>query len=254
MPQFLSRCVAWFRTRPADTKAVIVAFALLAAVLASPVLRWVTMLALIAVVIALIARAAQRTPVRNLVIATVVLLAAFFVFDALASAVYAPYRGGDQEAQREKTTQPEPAEEEPTVVVPEVSTPAPVEKEEPAPEPPPKPKPEPEPKPEPKPEPEAKPQNREDRFSRFDATATVSQVVDGDIIEIFPAIDGIEEVRLIGLDTPETKDPDEAVEPYGPEATAFATDELTGRRVGLEFDVERIDQYRRLLAYVYAGV
>ena len=39
MPQFLSRCVAWFRTRPADTKAVIVAFALLAAVLASPVLR-----------------------------------------------------------------------------------------------------------------------------------------------------------------------------------------------------------------------
>jgi micrococcal nuclease len=81
----------------------------------------------------------------------------------------------------------------------------------------------------------------------------VSQVVDGDTIEIFPAIDGIDEVRLIGVDTPETKDPDEGVEPYGPEATAFATDELTGRRIELEFDVERADQYDRLLAYVYAG-
>jgi micrococcal nuclease len=81
----------------------------------------------------------------------------------------------------------------------------------------------------------------------------VSQVVDGDTIEIFPAIDGIEEVRLIGVDTPETNDPYEGVEPYGLEATGFATDELTGRRVGLEFDVERVDQYDRLLAYVYAG-
>jgi hypothetical protein len=35
-----------------------------------------------------------------------------------------------------------------------------------------------------------------------------------------------------------------------PEASAFATDELTGRRVGLEFDVERIDQFDWLLAYV----
>jgi micrococcal nuclease len=76
----------------------------------------------------------------------------------------------------------------------------------------------------------------------------VARVVDGDTIEISPAIDGVVEVRLIGVDTPETKDPDESVEPYGPEASAFATDELTGRRVGLEFDVERIDQYDRLLA------
>ncbi len=78
-------------------------------------------------------------------------------------------------------------------------------------------------------------------------------MVDGDTIEISPAVDGKDEVRLIGVDTPETKDPDEGIEPYGPEATAFATDELTGRKVGLEFDVERVDQYDRLLAYIYAG-
>jgi micrococcal nuclease len=86
-----------------------------------------------------------------------------------------------------------------------------------------------------------------------DATAKVSRVVDGDTIEISPAVDGNEEVRLIGMDTPETKDPSEEVEPLGPEASAFATDELTGQSVGLEFDVEREDQYGRLLAYVYLG-
>jgi micrococcal nuclease len=78
-------------------------------------------------------------------------------------------------------------------------------------------------------------------------------VVDGDTIEISPAVDGNHEVRLIGMDTPETKDPSEEVEPLGPEASAFATDSLTGRSVGLEFDVEREDQYGRLLAYVYLG-
>ena len=87
----------------------------------------------------------------------------------------------------------------------------------------------------------------------YDATVTVSRVVDGDTIEVSPAVDGNEEVRLIGMDTPETKDPSEEVEPLGPEASAFATDSLTGRSVGLEFDVEREDQYGRLLAYVHLG-
>ena len=87
----------------------------------------------------------------------------------------------------------------------------------------------------------------------YDATVTVSRVVDGDTVEITPAIDGVVDVRLIGMDTPETVDPGEEVEPLGPEASSFATEELTGRSVGLEFDVEREDQYGRLLAYVYLG-
>ena len=87
----------------------------------------------------------------------------------------------------------------------------------------------------------------------YDATVTVSRVVDGDTIEISPAINGIEDVRLIGMDTPETVDPGEEVEPLGPEASSFAADSLTGQSVGLEFDVEREDQYDRLLAYVYLG-
>jgi micrococcal nuclease len=79
----------------------------------------------------------------------------------------------------------------------------------------------------------------------------VTRVVDGDTVRISPAIDGINEVRLIGVDTPETKEPGCAVQPYGPEASEFATRELQGQEVDLEFDEEKTDRYDRLLAYVY---
>jgi micrococcal nuclease len=82
---------------------------------------------------------------------------------------------------------------------------------------------------------------------------TVSRVVDGDTIEISPAVEGVNEVRLIGVDTPETKDPNEEVEPFGPEASEFATSELQGQEVGVELDAETTDRYGRLLAYVYLG-
>jgi micrococcal nuclease len=72
-----------------------------------------------------------------------------------------------------------------------------------------------------------------------------------DTIEVEPAIDGEEEVRLIGVDTPETKDPEEDIEPYGPEASKYTSTELEGEKVELEFDIERRDQYGRVLAYVY---
>src|SRR5215218_4949505 len=67
----------------------------------------------------------------------------------------------------------------------------------------------------------------------YDATVTVNRVVDGDTVEISPSIGGTEDVRLIGIDTPETVDPEEEVEPYGPEASDFATSELEGERVDL---------------------
>ena len=66
-----------------------------------------------------------------------------------------------------------------------------------------------------------------------------------------PTIEDIEEVRLIGVDTPETKEPGCEVQPYGPEASEFATHELQGEEVQLEFDEEREDRYDRLLACVY---
>lgn len=79
---------------------------------------------------------------------------------------------------------------------------------------------------------------------------TVSRVVDGDTIEVSPAVDGIQDVRLIGVDTPETYG---GMEPMGAQASDFTKGALTGRRVALEFDTERIDPYGRVLAYVWTS-
>lgn len=84
-----------------------------------------------------------------------------------------------------------------------------------------------------------------------ETTVTVTRVVDGDTLEISPAIEGITDLRLIGVDTPETKKPNCAPQPYGAEASAFTTAQLQGQEIGLEFDVEKTDRYDRLLAYVY---
>lgn len=78
----------------------------------------------------------------------------------------------------------------------------------------------------------------------------VSRVVDGDTIVVL--MGGKEErVRLIGVDTPETKQPRNPVELYGPEASAFTREALEGKKVRLETDVQERDRYGRLLAYVY---
>ena len=80
----------------------------------------------------------------------------------------------------------------------------------------------------------------------------VADIVDGDTIEVL--IDGTEEdVRYIGVDTPESVKPGAPVECFGPEASAFNERLVGGERVGLVFDAERRDDYGRLLAYVYRG-
>jgi micrococcal nuclease len=84
--------------------------------------------------------------------------------------------------------------------------------------------------------------------SDHDVTVTVTRVVDGDTIDISPSVKGRSRVRLIGMDTPEVYF---GTQPYGPEASAFAKRELDGQEVKLELDVQKIDPYGRLLAYVY---
>jgi micrococcal nuclease len=81
-------------------------------------------------------------------------------------------------------------------------------------------------------------------------TALVTRVVDGDTVEA--RIGGeAEDVRLIGVDTPETVKPGEPVQCFGPQASRFAHGLLEGRRVRLVFGAERRDPYDRLLAYAY---
>lgn len=75
----------------------------------------------------------------------------------------------------------------------------------------------------------------------------VTRVIDGDTV----VVETVGTVRLIGVDTPETVDPQEPVGCFGPEASAFTRAVAAGQRVRLEFDVDRIDRFGRTLAYIY---
>jgi micrococcal nuclease len=84
------------------------------------------------------------------------------------------------------------------------------------------------------------------------ARAYVVRAVDGDTIEV--SLDGeLEDVRYIGVDTPETVKPDTPVQCFGPRASAFDHRLVEGHWVRLVFGVERRDVYGRLLAYAYLG-
>ncbi|WP_431862206.1 thermonuclease family protein [Micrococcus terreus] len=87
--------------------------------------------------------------------------------------------------------------------------------------------------------------------AKDDTWATVVRVVDGDTFE--GVIAGEQKtVRLLNVDTPETKHPQEPVQCMGPEATEMLKDLLEpGDRVKLEYDIERTDRYGRTLAGVF---
>ncbi len=80
--------------------------------------------------------------------------------------------------------------------------------------------------------------------------AVVDRVVDGDTIQVI--MNGEEEsVRLLLVDTPETKHPNLPKQPYGEQASEFATKMLANQTITLEFDGPRRDKYNRLLAYIW---
>lgn len=75
----------------------------------------------------------------------------------------------------------------------------------------------------------------------------VVRVVDGDTIEL----EGGARVRYIGIDTPETVNPNTTVECFGQEASNKNKELVEGKDVKLEKDVSETDKYGRLLRYVY---
>ncbi|MEI6570397.1 MAG: thermonuclease family protein [Actinomycetes bacterium] len=78
--------------------------------------------------------------------------------------------------------------------------------------------------------------------------ATITRHVDGDTIYV----SGLGSVRLIGIDTPETKDPRTVVECFGREASNHLAALLPiGTPVRVVYDVQRTDRYNRALAYLY---
>jgi micrococcal nuclease len=80
--------------------------------------------------------------------------------------------------------------------------------------------------------------------------AEVVRVVDGDTIVV--RVEGREErVRYIGIDTPESVQPDMPVECFGREASRENERLVEGRTVYLEKDVSDTDRFGRLLRYVH---
>jgi micrococcal nuclease len=82
--------------------------------------------------------------------------------------------------------------------------------------------------------------------------ARVLEITDGDTIVVELADGTIENVRYIGIDTPEST-PNQPLECFGHEAAEANRGLVEGTMVGLEFGPERRDDYGRLLAYVRAG-
>jgi micrococcal nuclease len=76
---------------------------------------------------------------------------------------------------------------------------------------------------------------------------SVQRVVDGDTVKL----EKIGKVRLIGVDTPETKDPRRPVQYFGKEASEFLSKTLSGKKVRLEYDQNPKDKYQRTLAYLF---
>src|SRR4029077_14916071 len=83
-------------------------------------------------------------------------------------------------------------------------------------------------------------------------TATVLKVVDGDTVDIVDDVRGRLRIRLLGIDTPETKKPGYTLGCWGPEATEFAKSTMVGQRVAFVTDPtqDRTDRFGRTLAYL----
>jgi micrococcal nuclease len=84
----------------------------------------------------------------------------------------------------------------------------------------------------------------------------VERAVDGDTLKVNCPKLGIEKVRLIGVDTPETKHPNKPVQFFGKEASAFTKRMAEGKDARLELEpsnaaTKHRDRYGRLLAYVF---
>ena len=82
-------------------------------------------------------------------------------------------------------------------------------------------------------------------------TGTLISVIDGDTINV--NVNGkTQRVRLIGIDTPETKHPNKKIECYGMEANRYVNTLLPkNTKVIIHLDKETKDKYGRMLAYVY---
>ena len=75
----------------------------------------------------------------------------------------------------------------------------------------------------------------------------VKKVYDGDTI----ILENDQRVRLLGINTPEIESRHRADEPGGKAAKTWLTEQIRDQKIYLEFDLEKRDKYKRLLAHVF---
>ena len=83
--------------------------------------------------------------------------------------------------------------------------------------------------------------------SAAEAGYQIKWVVDGDTVILN---DG-QKIRYIGINAPELAHDGQKAEPYGEESKRFNVMLVDRKKVRLEFDKERFDQYKRRLAYAF---
>lgn len=82
--------------------------------------------------------------------------------------------------------------------------------------------------------------------------AKVSRVIDGDTVEVELENGNTEKVRLILVDTPESKGKYAGnPQPFGRDAEEFTKKHLQGKTIGLELGVSERDPFGRLLVYIW---
>ena len=91
----------------------------------------------------------------------------------------------------------------------------------------------------------ATPLDAEEKLAPQGTVVTVQKATEGDTLRINPAIEGKNEVRLIGVDAPEA-----GTQPFGDAAVVQANSMIEGRKVALGFDAKKTDKSGRILAYV----
>ena len=82
--------------------------------------------------------------------------------------------------------------------------------------------------------------------------AQVRRVVDGDTIDVSVGA-GTRRIRYIGMNTPESVDPNRPVQCFGKEAAERNRLLVEGKRVRLERDISETDRFGRTLRYVWVG-
>ncbi len=235
----------WFGTLPTLAKILVIVVALGLSVRTSPMVVVVAFVLLLLSILAVLIQVPRGGELRNWGLTA---LAPLFVLGALYGCGAPQQPENQQPPEQESAGRQSPSQapnEEPS---PEASSASGAQEAAPTPEP----------QGQPEPEPaqdagdasrESAPPSPQERLAELGKVVTLVRAVDGDTIEVSPAVGGRTEVRLIGIDTPEFAS-ECGTQPLAQAAENY-TATYTGHKVALEFDVEKVDPYDRALSYVY---